>query len=255
MPTYYLEYKITHNRTGLLGDVASMLGLLNVNILTIASIENNYRGLLIEIDREEIFEILKESLPGINDLKVTAFRKPGLIDIIALRHGKKMTRRDSDNCFIFERENLDLLIDFLGEYLKRHNAALIGFKGSPKVGKTETAIAAAVHANKHWQLLSSTLLRKVARSQVSKDIMNKNTIFIIDSITTFYRSPSKHIKFIREIINKPLLRIVEHPEIIIKETSLTWEDFDLFIELHDGDNGTHKDISNYITTFNSFDLS
>lgn len=41
---WYMEYKIHKNRPGLLGDIASMLGILGVNILTINGVEGERRG-------------------------------------------------------------------------------------------------------------------------------------------------------------------------------------------------------------------
>lgn len=50
---WYMEYKIHKNRPGLLGDIASVLGMLEVNILTINGVEGQTRGMLLETDDEE----------------------------------------------------------------------------------------------------------------------------------------------------------------------------------------------------------
>lgn len=50
---WYMEYKIHKNRPGLLGDIASMLGMLEVNILTINGVEGKTRGMLLESDDDE----------------------------------------------------------------------------------------------------------------------------------------------------------------------------------------------------------
>ena len=42
---WYMEYKIHKNRPGLLGDIASVLGMLEVNILTINGVEGQTRGI------------------------------------------------------------------------------------------------------------------------------------------------------------------------------------------------------------------
>lgn len=44
-----MEYKIHKNRPGLLGDIASMLGMLEVNILTINGVEGKTRGIFARI--------------------------------------------------------------------------------------------------------------------------------------------------------------------------------------------------------------
>ncbi len=254
MSTYYLEYKIVNNRPGLLGDLASLFGLLKINIETIASIESGYRGLLIKIDNDKEKKILHNALQGVTDLKMTAFREPGLFDLLALKHGKKVKKNKKTNSFLFNREDLELLIDFLSEHLKHNSKSLIGFKGSPRIGKTETAIAASIHANKNWQLISSTLLRKIARTKISDDFLNQGSVFIIDAITTFYRSTSEHILLVKKILKLNLPRIIEHPEILIKETEYNWEDFDLIIELVNGDKPSEK-LDKYMYSFNSFDIS
>lgn len=254
LPTYYLEYKIINNRPGLLGDLASLFGLLKINIETIASIESGCRGLLINIRDKKTKENLYNTLLGVDDLQINVFREPNLFDLLALKHGKKIKKEKSSNYFSFTRDNLELLIDFLSEYLRSKDYALIGFKGSPRIGKTETAIAASIHANKNWQLISSTLLRKIARTKISENLLNTKSVFIIDAITTFYRSNSEHISLVKKILKMNIPKIIEHPEVIVKETEYKWDDFDLLIELVDKEK-SGENINKYIHTFNSFDIS
>ncbi len=259
MSIYYLEYEIIKNRPGLLGDVASLLGLLNVNIVKIASIEDKLRGMLIEFQNNEKKQVVIDSLNAIDNLKFNLLRKPLFLDYLAIKHGKKLKPKTEQAyagvvLYSFYRDDLHLLIDFLSGYLEMHETALIGFIGNPRIGKTETAIAAAVHANKHWQLLSTTLLRKIARTKIADDLVNKDSVFIIDAITSFQRSTADHIKFIKNIVNKKVPRIVEHPDIFIRETDFSWPDFDLLIELTDPEqNENNKD--DYLHTFSSFDIS
>lgn len=59
---WYMEYKIHKNRPGLLGDIASMLGILGVNILTINGVEGERRGMLLETDDDEKIRILGDTL-------------------------------------------------------------------------------------------------------------------------------------------------------------------------------------------------
>ena len=54
---WYMEYKIHKNRPGLLGDIASLLGMLEVNILTINGVENRTRGMLLQTNDDEKIEI------------------------------------------------------------------------------------------------------------------------------------------------------------------------------------------------------
>ncbi|SUM32813.1 ACT domain-containing protein [Staphylococcus gallinarum] len=50
---WYLEYEITMNRAGLLGDISSLLGMMGISIVTINGIEESRRGLLIKTDSLE----------------------------------------------------------------------------------------------------------------------------------------------------------------------------------------------------------
>ncbi len=55
---WYLEYQIHKNRPGLMGDLASILGMLGINIVTINGVEKNRRGLLLRSDDKEKIEAL-----------------------------------------------------------------------------------------------------------------------------------------------------------------------------------------------------
>lgn len=59
---WYMEYKIHKNRPGLLGDIASMLGMLEVNILTINGVEGKTRGMLLETNDDEKIMLMGEML-------------------------------------------------------------------------------------------------------------------------------------------------------------------------------------------------
>ncbi len=50
---WYLEYEITVNRAGLLGDISSLLGMLGISIVTINGVDQGKRGLLIKTDQLE----------------------------------------------------------------------------------------------------------------------------------------------------------------------------------------------------------
>ncbi len=256
METVYLEYEILQDQPGLLGDVASLLGLLDININTVASIEGNFRGFLLEIEDSEKKESLVKALSSISDLKISKFRPPELNDFLALKHGKKISWRKDGEIYNFYRTELELLLDLMSHFITGRSDVKLGLSGEPKVGKTETAIAAAVHANKEWRLLSTTLLRKIAVKKLSANL-NSETVFIIDAITTFFRSSAEHVRFIRRFLSEteaPI--IIEHPQIFVQETEYDFDCFDMVINLSSReDNGDNGDSSKYFQTFNSFDLS
>ena len=257
MRTLFLEYKILQDQPGLLGDVASLMGLLDINIQTIASIEGHNRGFLLDITNSQQGDRLIETLQEISDLKILNFRKPELEDFLALKHGKKISLRKKNNTYYFRRTELELLLDLMSHYLSGDKAVKIGLKGSPKIGKTETAIAAAVHANKEWRLLSTTLLRKIAVTKLPSEQIDINTVYIIDAITTFHRATAEHVRFVKNFLadlSAPV--IIEHPEIFIEETKYKADIFDVSVELSSEDTTSDKkDLKKYIKSFNSFDSS
>ncbi|MEK4510377.1 MULTISPECIES: DUF3388 domain-containing protein [Paenibacillus] len=229
---WYLEYKIHKNRPGLLGDIASMLGMLEINILTINGVEGETRGMLIESDDDEKIALIGNMLGKVDSITVTALRSPRLVDLLAVRHGRYIVRdSDDDKTFRFTRDELGLLVDFLGEVLKREGHQVIGLRGMPRVGKTESIIAGSVCAMKRWTFVSSTLLRQTVRSQLSEDELSPNNVFIIDGIISTLRTNEKHHQLLQEMMAMPSTKVIEHPDVFIKETEYGYDDFDIIIEL------------------------
>ncbi|AWB44364.1 DUF3388 domain-containing protein [Paenibacillus sp. CAA11] len=229
---WYLEYTIHKNRPGLLGDIASMLGMLEVNILTINGVEGKTRGMLLETDDDRKIELLGEMLGKVDNITVSALRNPRLVDRLAVRHGRYIDR-DSDDLktFRFTRDELGLLVDFLGEIFKRDGHQVIGLRGMPRVGKTESIIAGSVCAMKRWTFVSSTLLRQTVRSQLSEDEGNPNNVFIIDGIVSTLRSNEKHHLLLQSIMSMPSTKVIEHPDVFMQESEYGYNDFDIIIEL------------------------
>lgn len=229
---WYMEYKIHKNRPGLLGDIASMLGMLEVNILTINGVEGETRGMLIESNDDEKIALIGNMLSKVDSITVTAFRSPRLVDLLAVRHGRYIDRdSDDQKTFRFTRDELGLLVDFLGEVLKREGHQVVGLRGMPRVGKTESIIAGSVCAMKRWTFVSSTLLRQTVRSQLSEDEINPHNVFIIDGIISTLRTNEKHHQLLQEIMSMPSAKVIEHPDVFIKETEFGYDDFDIIIEL------------------------
>src|SRR5699024_628214 len=98
MSEWYVEYEIQIDRPGLLGDIASLLGMLRVNIITINGvIEDNRRVMLVKTEDDgqmERFSMLASTMDAIEILKV---RKPRLRDRLAVRHGRYLDRAASDH--------------------------------------------------------------------------------------------------------------------------------------------------------------
>jgi hypothetical protein len=232
MKQWYMEYKIHKNRPGLLGDIASLMGMLEINIMSINGVEDRTRGMLMQTDDDETIEQMGKILSKVDNITITALRQPKLVDILAVRHGRYI-ERDSDDrkTFRFTRDELGLLVDFLGEIFKKEGNQVVGLRGMPRVGKTESIIAGSVCSNKRWSFVSSTLLRQTVRNQMSEDELNPNNIFIIDGIVSTLRSNEKHYGLLKEIMAMPSTKVIEHPDIFIRESEYDYNTFDYIIEL------------------------
>jgi hypothetical protein len=229
---WYLEYEIHKNRPGLLGDIASLLGMLSINILTINGVENNRRGMLLKTEDHQKIDALAQILKRVDNITITALRPPKLMDRMAVRHGRYLDRCLEDKrTYRFTREELGLLVDFMAELFKKEGHQLIGVRGMPRVGKTESVVAASVCANKRWTFVSSTLLKQTIRSQLAQDELSEQHVYIIDGIVSTLRATERHDMLVREILRMPATKVIEHPDVFVKETEYTMDDFDYIIEL------------------------
>ncbi len=232
MKEWYLEYEIRKDRPGLLGDISSLLGMLAINIVTINGVDHMRRGMLIRSSSTDQVARCHAILDTIEDISVLKIRVPRLRDRMAVRHGRYIERDAGDKkTFRFVRSELGILVDFMAELLKRDSHYLVGVRGMPRVGKTESIVAASVCANKRWTFLSSTLLRQTVRNHLVEDELNKDHIYIIDGIVTTMRSTEKHRNLVRDIMRLPAVKVVEHPDIFVRESDYELDDFDCIIEL------------------------
>ncbi|PWK15485.1 DUF3388 domain-containing protein [Tumebacillus permanentifrigoris] len=257
MEDWYLEYHIHKDRPGLLGDIASLLGMLSINILTVSGVEEKKRGFLLRTSDRQKISALRSMLRKVENITVTALRQPTLLDRLALRHGVFIQRESSENTktYKFTRDQLGILVDFLGELLKKEGNQVIGIRGMPRVGKTESIVAASVYANKRWSFVSSTLLRQTVRTRLDEDEMfADNMVFLLDGIVSTHRANDQHRSLVREIMRLNAPKVIEHPDIFVRETEYGWEHFDRIIELR---NNPDEEISYQMiqTGFSSFDIS
>lgn len=229
---WYLEYHIARDRPGLLGDVASLLGMLMINIVTINGVDTRRRGLLLTSDDDEKIDLLARLLHVMPNITVTALRPPTLLDRLAVRHGQYIDQDASDRRTLrFLRNDLGILVNFLGELLKEEGHQLIGIRGMPRVGKSEATIAACVYANKRWTIISSTLLRQTVKTELTELEYNDDSVLMIDALVSFYRGSEAHQALVREVLRMNRPKIVEHPDVMVHESEVTWRDFDYVIEL------------------------
>lgn len=237
MSEWYFEYEIQVNRPGLLGDIASLLGMLRVNIVTINGVAENRRGMLLKAQNDEAIERFITIVSTMENINVTRFRVPKLRDRLAVRHGQYIQRdADEKHTFRFVRDELGLLVDFMAELFKKDGNKLIGIRGMPRVGKTESIVAASVCANKKWIFLSSTMIKQTIRNQLVGDEFSHNNIFILDGIVTRRSNDERHLQLVREIMNLPAVKVIEHPDMFVQHSEYSIEDFDYIIELrHDSE--------------------
>jgi hypothetical protein len=229
---WYLEYQIQKNRPGLLGDISSLLGMLAINIVTINGVDDQRRGLLLRCDSNDQIKRLESILKTMDNIVVTKLREPKLRDRLAVRHGRYIQRdADDKKTFRFVRDELGLLVDFMAELFKKEGHKLIGIRGMPRVGKTESIVAASVCANKRWLFVSSTLLKQTIRSQLIEDEYSPNNLFILDGIVSTKRASEKHWQLVREVMRLDATKIIEHPDIFVQNSEYTLDDFSYIIEL------------------------
>ena len=234
---WYLEYEITLNRSGLLGDVSSLLGMMGINIVTINGVDEGRRGLLIKSDNLEKVSRFENIVTEIDDISITKLRKPELRDRLAVRHGRYIEQdADDKKTFRFEREDLGLLVDFMAELFKEEGHKLIGIRGMPRLGKTESIVAGSVCAHKRWLFISSTLIKQTVRSSLIKGEYDTNHVYIIDGAVTARESNVKHQELVEEVMSLPSIKVVEHPDLFVETSDYEMSDFDYIIELRENKN-------------------
>jgi len=235
MSEWYFEYEIQVNRPGLLGDIASLLGMLRVNIVSINGVDEGRRGMLLNAETEDSIERFISIVSTMENIHVTKFRQPKIRDRLAVRHGRYIQRDvDEKNTFRFVRTELGILVDFMAELFKMEGHKLIGIRGMPRVGKTESVVAASVCANKKWIFLSSTMIKQTLRNKLIGDEFSDNNIFILDGAVTRNSNDEGHLRLVREIMKMPTIKVIEHPDMFVQISEYKIEDFDYIIELrHD----------------------
>lgn len=251
---WYFEYRIVQDRAGLLGDVATLFGMLGINIQTVNSLNGGRRSFLLMATEEQTKQ-LQMALANFQAIAVTAIHRPTLLDYIALRHGKSVEALPTrPPVYRFLREDLEMMIDFLASHLAQDNPITVGLRGSPNVGKTEATIAACVHANKRWVVVSGTIMRQVIRTELDQEERSSQAVLLIDAITSVSRPIPGHRRLLDELAQMPVSKVIEHPDIFIREGIVSLDELDLIIEVR---NHT-EDVIKYDLipmSCNSFDCS
>ncbi|MEW9501239.1 YmfK family protein [Jeotgalibacillus marinus] len=254
---WYLEYEIQKNRPGLLGDISSLLGMLEINIATINGVDEGRRGMLLLARNDEQISRLESIISTMDTIQMTKLRQPKLRDRLAVRHGRYIQRdADDKKTFRFIRDELGLLVDFMAELYKQEGHKLIGIRGMPRVGKTESIVAASVCANKKWLFVSSTLLKQTIRNQLIQAEYNENNLYILDGVVSTRRASEKHWQLVREIMRMPAVKVIEHPDIFVENSEYSIDDFDYIIELrHNPDEEITYEMAPKNNMFNGSEFS
>lgn len=251
---WYLEYEILIDRPGLLGDISSLLGMLSINIVTINGIDRERRGLLIRAKDYYSIERLESILKQMETIRLLKLREPLLQDRIAVRHGRYIQRDQGDRKTVrFVRDEIGMLVDFMSEIFKEDGHALIGIRGMPRVGKSESIVAASVSANKKWLLISSTLLKQTVREKLYRGEYSDEHIYIIDGAVSAKTINERHHALIREIMNLPVTKVIEHPDLFVRAFNYSLNDFDYIIELRNDDEEDIRYEAFHPLTSSSFD--
>lgn len=249
----YLEYEIQQDKPGLLGAVTTLMGMLEFNILTVSATGSRRRGFLLRALSDAKMNALKAALDQVEAIKVIALRSPTPLDRIALRHGKRLdVAAENPPTYRFVREELGVLVDFLGDTLVEGENLIIGVRGMPRVGKTEAAIAACVYANKKWILLSSTIIRQTVRTTLMLD-ESENSIFLIDGITSTSRGNPEHWNLLARVMEINTPKIIEHPDVFRRDGKLK-VNFDLLVEIRHSEEDVIR-TEEVASSFSAFDLS
>lgn len=75
------------------------------------------------------------------------------------------------------------------------------------------------------------MIKQTVRNKLIVGEYNSDNIFIIDGVVSKKRANEEHWRLIREIMQLPAVKVVEHPDVFVQSTEYTLDDFDYIIEL------------------------
>ena len=101
-------------------------------------------------------------------------------------------------------------------------------------------------------LLSSTIIRQTIRTDLLLD-ESEDSIFLIDGITSTTRGNNEHWALIQKVLQMPTLKIIEHPDIFVRDGRLK-VDYDFIIEIRHNVEDVIR-IEDISMSFTAFDLS
>lgn len=92
------------------------------------------------------------------------------------------------------------------------------------------------------------------RSQLSPEELTSDCVLVIDGIVSSLRATKKHKELVKEVMKLPIPKVIEHPDILLREGDFSPEIIDYTIELRRTDD---EDINYELIcqNFSSFDIS
>lgn len=96
MQLWYLECKVLKDKPGILSEMASLMARHKVNIAAVTTgleeiephkVRPTCLRLLLQVDEDSQFGVVKNSIPEIEELEVSALRKPTPLDMITMKYG------------------------------------------------------------------------------------------------------------------------------------------------------------------------
>src|SRR5699024_7407859 len=72
---------------------------------------------------------------------------------------------------------------------------------------------------------------QTVRNKLIAGEYDSDNIYIIDGVVSKKRANEEHWQLIREVMQLPAIKVVEHPDIFVQATEYTLDDFDYIIEL------------------------
>lgn len=82
--------------------------------------------------------------------------------------------------------------------------------------------------------------------------MDPRNVFIIDGIISTLRSNEKHHQLLQELMSMPSTKVIEHPDVFVKESEYSYDNFDIIIELRN--NPDEQIVYDTFTTIYTDDL-
>ncbi|HBI56533.1 MAG TPA: hypothetical protein DDY38_06890 [Firmicutes bacterium] len=103
-------------------------------------------------------------------------------------------------------------------------------------------------------LISSTLMRQSMRRVLSEEELTGDCVYLIDGIVSCVRGSFEHKQLVEKILEYPVPKIIEHPDIFLRENALKEDFFDYIVELR----RTKDEVIDYnlvSQSFSAFDIS